>query len=221
LQSDGWVLLGLTEAIATVEQDPTRRVVALTFDDGYADFLGAADVLEQAGARATLYVSTATVGTDAGAYGRMLTWSELASLQGRGFEIGSHAHHHRPIDVLPAAALRDEVAASRDELKQRLGITATSFCFPNGYTSRRVRRALIAAGYTNACIVGRRVASLGEGRDRYALPRLQVVPGMGADELRRLIVHGEGLAPITKRALHPAWRMVRWISLRLLQRELT
>jgi peptidoglycan/xylan/chitin deacetylase (PgdA/CDA1 family) len=220
LQADGWELLGLTEALAAIEQDPTRRVVGLTFDDGYADFLGAAAVLEQAGARATLYVSTATVDGTSG-FGRMLTWSELASLPARGIEIGSHSHHHRPIDVLPAAALRDEVTASRNELDRRLGISATSFCFPNGYTSRRVRRALIAAGYANACVVGRRVARL-RGDDRYALPRVQVVPGMGADELRRMITHGEpGLGPLAKRVLHPGWRIVRWISLRLLQRELT
>lgn len=220
LQADGWVLLGLTEALAAVEQDPTRRVVGLTFDDGYADFRGAAAVLEQAGARATLYVSTATVDGASG-FGRMLTWSELASLHARGIEIGSHSHHHRPIDVLPAAALRDEVTTSRNELDRRLGISATSFCFPNGYTSRRVRRALIAAGYANACVVGRRVARPRDD-DRYALPRLQVVPGMGADELRRMIARGEpGLGPLAKRALHPGWRIVRWISLRLLQRELT
>jgi peptidoglycan/xylan/chitin deacetylase (PgdA/CDA1 family)/GT2 family glycosyltransferase len=219
LQGDGWELLGLTEALATLKQDPARRVVALTFDDGYADFLGAADVLEEVGARATLYVSTATVDGTSG-YGRMVSWPELASLPARGIEIGSHAHHHRPIDVLPGAELREELITSRDELEQRLGVTLTSFCFPNGYTSRRVKRALVAAGYANACIVGRRVATVHS--DRYALPRLQVRPGVGADELRRLIAHGEpGLAPRTKRALHPAWRVVRWISLRLLQRELT
>lgn len=221
LRDDGWELLGLTEALTTVDRDPARRVVALTFDDGYADFLGALGVLEEVGARSTLYVSTGTVGTiTAGGHGRMLTWGELADLPARGVEIGSHAHHHRPLDVLPDAVIREEVVASRRMLEQRLGGPVTSFCFPNGYTSRRVRRALIRAGYTTACIVGRRLATLDD--ERYALPRLQVTPGMSAADVRALVRAGEpGIVPLLKRLAQPAWRVVRLVSLRVLQRELT
>lgn len=215
LANAGWELLGLTEALATKAADPERPVVALTFDDGYADFLGAAVTMAEIGAKATLYVPTGTVGNPG-----FLNWDQLAALAAGGVEIGSHSRQHRPMDTLPAGELADELALSRAELSGRLDVPVRSFCYPHGYTSRRVRRAVAAAGYRNACVIGRRLARRGD--DRFALPRLQPVPGLTPAEVRWLVTAGErGLAPVAKRALQPAWRAVRFASLRLLDRELT
>ena len=47
LRSEGWILRGLTEALALSQADPAARVVGLTFDDGYRDFLGVPDLLSK------------------------------------------------------------------------------------------------------------------------------------------------------------------------------
>ncbi|MFI5958148.1 polysaccharide deacetylase family protein [Cryptosporangium sp. NPDC051539] len=206
LTADGWELLGLTEALSAKAADPDRPVVALTFDDGYTDFLTAASVLAEFGARATLYVPTGTVGTVG-----YLGWDQVAGLAAAGLEIGSHSRSHRPMDVLAPDVLATELAGSRAELVGRLGVPVRSFCYPHGYTSRRVRRAVADAGYANACVIGRRLARPGD--DRFALPRLQPTPGA---DVRSLVATGEpGLTPVAKRALRPAWRGARLVAARL------
>jgi peptidoglycan/xylan/chitin deacetylase (PgdA/CDA1 family) len=215
LTEDGWELLGLTEALAAKSADPERPVLGLTFDDGYEDFADAAVVLTELGARATLYVPTGAVGSPG-----YLGWDQLAALAAAGVEIGSHSRQHRPMDTLPDAELAEEVALSRAELMGRLAAPVRSFCYPHGYTSRRVRAAVAAAGYSNACVIGRRRARSAD--DRYALPRLQPTSGMSAAQLRWMVAHGEsGAAPVFKRALQPPWRMARMASVRLLAHELT
>lgn len=214
LVEDGWQLLGLTEALAVKVAEPERPVVGLTFDDGYVDFLGAAAVMAELGARATLYVPTGEVGTEG-----HLGWDQLTALAAAGVEVGSHSRQHRPMDTLIGDELIEEVALSRAELAGRLDVPVRSFCYPYGYTSRRVRAAVAAAGYSNACVIGRRLARPGD--DRFALPRVQPVAGLSAAGLRWMVAHGEsGATPVLKRALQPAWRVARMASVRLLDREL-
>ena len=223
LARDGWELVGLTEALEIRAKDPARRVAALTFDDGFFDFLNATEVLDQLGARATLYVPTAHIGlreTGPNGVPPALRWDHLRALSRCGIEIGSHSRHHRPLDVCSSRTLLDETHGSRVVLEDRLGVTVRSFSFPHGYTSPRVRRAVMAAHYTNACIVGRRVARPDD--DWFSIPRLQMYPDLTDDELHRLVENGEpGVTPTVKRVVSPAWRAVRFMSSRLLDTELT
>ena len=204
---------GLGEALAELVTGPTQRSIAVTFDDGYSDFLPVVECLADIGARATLYVSTNHVGDRQliPEAGRLLTWKELATIPTSTVEIGSHAHRHRPMDVLSSAAVLDEATTSRAAILHHLGRASTSFCYPHGYTSRRVQRQIAAAGYTSACIVGRRVATSSDSL--FALPRLQVRDHMSAQEVIDLVNVGEpGIAPKLKPALQPAWRAVRYAS---------
>lgn len=223
LMADGWDLLGLTEALQSFENSPSRRIVALTFDDGLLDFLNAAEVLDQVGARATLYVPTACVGVRgslSSGVASTLGWNHLLELSRQGVEIGSHSRHHRPLDVCPSHVLWEEIRGSRMDLEDRLGVTVCSFSFPHGYSCPRARRTVIEAGYRNACVVGRRVSRLKD--DRFSIPRLQVRPEVCDGELHWLLRRGEpGMSPTIKRVLHPGWRVVRLASSRLLGRELT
>ncbi|WP_051571627.1 polysaccharide deacetylase family protein [Cryptosporangium arvum] len=215
LTADGWELLGLTEALGAKAADPDRPVVALTFDDAYDDFLNAAAVLAEFGARSTLYVPTGSVGSPG-----YLGWDQLGALAAAGVEIGSHSRQHHPMDTLPPTMLGDELVRSRAELTARLDVPIRSFCYPHGYSNGRARRAVADAGYLNACVIGRRLARPGD--DRFALPRLQPLPGMSRDELRWMVASGEpGLSPVVKRALQPAWRLARLASTRVLMHELT
>jgi peptidoglycan/xylan/chitin deacetylase (PgdA/CDA1 family) len=215
LIGDGWELLGLTEALAAKSADQHRPVLALTFDDGYTDFLGAATVMAQVGARATLYVPTGSVGEEG-----YLGWDQLIALAKSGIEIGSHSRRHRPMDTLSDRELADELRFSWADLTGQLDVPVVSFCYPHGYSSRRVRAAVAATGYANACIIGRRVARPTD--DRFALPRLQPTAGMSAARLRQLVARGEvGAGPVLKRPLQPAWRVARMAGVRLLDLELT
>jgi peptidoglycan/xylan/chitin deacetylase (PgdA/CDA1 family) len=223
LRADGWSLRGLTEALALARTERNVRTIGVTFDDGYADFLGVLELLSVHDARATLYLPTSQPspsGYLARQHDRSLSWAEVASLPRDLVEIGSHAHVHRPLDVLSQVDVEHEVRHSRRLLSERVGADAVSFCYPNGYSSQRVRQAVSAAGYANACIVGRRLAD--PDGDLYALPRLHVTPAHDEAAIVALVSSGEsGLAPRVKRLARPAWRVVRQTVYRTTGRVLT
>lgn len=211
LTDDGWALLGLTEALAA--HAAGRRVVGLTFDDGYRDFEGAVPVLAAAGARATLYVPTRAIGHTAswlpGAAGELplLDVAGLVAVADAGVEVGSHGAVHVPMDVLPGAEAGRHLTESRRVLADLVGQPVASFCYPHGYHSAALRRRVAAAGYANACAIGHR---LDRGDDALAVQRLMATPDHTGADLQRLVADGSSpWRPALKRAATPAWRLAR------------
>ncbi len=86
LADAGYALVGLTEAL----HDNGTRAVAVTFDDGYVDFLDGLDVLREVGATATLYVCPGHIG-DRMALGPLLSWDQVREVAAAGIEIGNHS----------------------------------------------------------------------------------------------------------------------------------
>jgi peptidoglycan/xylan/chitin deacetylase (PgdA/CDA1 family) len=216
LAAAGYRLVGLTEALDLLAGGTTDKLLAVTFDDGYRDFLTeGVPALADADAGATLYASVGHLGQHADwlgrwapDFGRLLTWDELAEVAAHGIEIGSHSLVHHPLDVLPTAQLTDEITRSHDELEQRLQRPVRSFAYPHGYNGRRVRAVVEAAGHDNACEVGRRLHRPGERR--FAVPRLQPTPDhTGADLVALVADGGSQLVPRVKRLAQPAWRLAR------------
>ncbi|MEV0900624.1 polysaccharide deacetylase family protein [Actinoplanes sp. NPDC049802] len=227
LSAAGYRLAGLTEALDLLEAGITEKMVAVTFDDGYRDFLTqGVPALRAAGAGATLYASVGHLGGHAGWLGRwspdfgpMLTWDELAEVAAAGVEIGNHSLIHHPLDVLSETQLREEVVSSHDQLEQRLQMKVRSFAYPHGYNSDRVRRVVEASGHDNATEVGRRPHTPSERR--FAVPRFQPTPDhTGADLVALVEGGGPKLAARVKQLAQPGWRLVRKTA-RLAGRNLT
>ncbi|GAA4937469.1 polysaccharide deacetylase family protein [Actinoplanes utahensis] len=219
LSGAGYRLVGLTEALDLLAAGSAGKMVAVTFDDGYRDFLThGVPALRQAGAGATLYASVGHLGGHAGWLGRwspdfgpMLTWSELDEVAAAGIEIGNHSLIHHPLDVLTAAQLRAEVVSSHDQLEQRLQRRVRSFAYPHGYNSARVRRVVEASGHDNATEVGRRLHTPAE--KRFAVPRFQPTPDhTGADLVRLVEGAGSALPARLRQYAQPGWRMVRKLA---------
>lgn len=141
--------------------DPSRRpgkesarVVALTFDDGYEDFLlRAYPILKHQGFSATVFVVTDRVG------GRaewetgdppLLGWDAIRALGAEGIEFGSHTRTHPRLDRLPESIVRDEIAGSKRELEERLGTRIRWLSYPYGASNAAVRSAAREAGYEGA-----------------------------------------------------------------------
>lgn len=219
LTDAGYRLVGLSEALDLLDEGSTEKLLGLTFDDGYRDFLTAGvPALTKAGARATLYASVGHLGGSAGWLGRwapdfgpMLTWAELAEIAEAGVEIGNHGMVHHPLDVLPTAQLRREVKYAREMLEQRLQLEVRSFAYPHGYNGRRVRGVVAWAGHDNATEVGRRLHTPQERR--FAIPRLQPTPDHSGSDLVALVRTGEGgLIPKLKQVAQPGWRIARRVA---------
>jgi O-antigen biosynthesis protein len=198
------------------------RPVAVTFDDGFADFAtGAFPILARLAIPVSLYVTTGHVGgasrwlERAGEGDRpMLDWETIRRLDRDGLvEIGAHGHTHRQLDVLPARDLPAEIEESKRRLEVNLGHRIVSFAYPHGYSSRRVREAVAAAGFTSACAVKHALSSPVD--DRYALARIVVESGTTVEALDGML-RGDGMRVAPRDGVRVAsWRLVRRARARL------
>ncbi|MBZ4017015.1 polysaccharide deacetylase family protein [Streptomyces purpurogeneiscleroticus] len=170
------------------------RPVLITFDDGYEGVhRHALPVLAKYGFPATLFVSTGWLPgpyDTGGALDTMLGWDQVRELAAAGVEIGGHSHTHPQLDQLADDRLRSEVLRCKAIVAEQLGAAPVSFAYPYGYSSRRVRRTVRAAGFHQSLAVGNDLAGRRQGP--YALRRLTVRRSTDLAEFRR-IVAGEAI----------------------------
>ncbi|MEU6668929.1 polysaccharide deacetylase family protein [Streptomyces sp. NPDC046727] len=188
------------------------RPVLITFDDGYEGVhRHALPVLARHGFPATLFVSTGWLrGTHdtGGGPDTMLDWRQVRELAAAGVEIGGHSHTHPQLDQLPDAELGTELARCTEIVTGELGARPLSFAYPYGYSSRRVRQAVRAAGYAQALAVGNALARRRQGP--YALERVTVRRSTGAEEFERLLLgHAIARTFARDRALTKGYALVR------------
>ncbi|HEY3834478.1 MAG TPA: polysaccharide deacetylase family protein [Acidimicrobiia bacterium] len=214
LADEGYQTLTVSDYVARLRSgaSPLDSVAVVTFDDGYADFAdGALPALVDTATACTLYLSTAYMGAtsswlgDGGAH-PMLTWDAAADVAAAGVEIGAHAHHHLPLDELPARDARNEIIRSKCEIEQHLGRTIESFAYPHGYHGPTVKAIVRHAGFTNAC--GVKNALSGAGDDEFGLARVMLEGDVSATQLRALLA-GLQRAPERERLDTTLWRVYR------------
>jgi len=167
--------------------------VVVTFDDGYRDFAEVAlPLLERHHVPCSLYVVSDFVGGTSSWTSDpapLMDWSELRALadSAAGVEIGAHSARHLELDTAPADVAREEIVGSRATLEERLGQAVDSFAYPFGHHHKRVRQAVIDAGYRSACAVKNQLSPADD--DPYSLARVTITAGTGLDRLSR-ILHG-------------------------------
>ena len=141
-----------------------RRLVFLTFDDGYVDnHHTARPLLAAYGFRGLFFILPPRV-DDGGALRwprverrvrdhpevmRSLTWPLVEEMVADGHEFGSHTLTHPSLLELDDERLRQELLDSRTRIKERLG-ACDSLAYPFGVWSPRVAAAAADAGYSFA-----------------------------------------------------------------------
>lgn len=171
-------VISLREAYRRLETNGNlKRTIAITFDDGYRDFLTTASpILKKHSFPATLFVT----GTQYQAGAGFLTHSELSEVRAMGFALGSHTMTHPNLTLLDDKALARELSDSRTYIGE-LGEKFMPFAYPGGVFTCRVRNAVMRAGYDCAVIVGGRWGN-GAETDRFLLKR---EPMLASDTLER------------------------------------
>ena len=189
------------------------RPVAITFDDGYADFARwALPALTARSLPSTLFVTTGWLeggrSREPGPTDPMLSWSQLPELLECGVELGTHSHSHPQMDTLTGPELRDELMRPKDQLEEALGRDVDLVAYPHGYNGPRVRRATRAAGYRAAAAVRNALHPTGE--DPFAVSRLSVLSTTTAADLARWLAGaGAEVATGRERLLTRGWRAYR------------
>ena len=203
IADSGLHLVPLRQLVAALLGGPELppRSAVLTFDAGYADFASTvAPLLVARGFPATLYVTTDALTTPGTLSHRgpfpsvaMLSWAQVRELDAAGVEIGGHSRTHAQLDTLPRKAVREEVGGCKQELEDALAHSVTSFAYPHGYSSRRVRAMVREVGWTSAAAI--RASAFSSFRDDPLwFARLMVRADTGRDRFT-LWTRGEG-API-------------------------
>ncbi|WP_326696088.1 polysaccharide deacetylase family protein [Streptomyces sp. NBC_01754] len=174
LRRRGLAGVGVTSLLRA---DPSERraLVGLTFDDGYADFVGEAlPVLLEHGCTATVFVLPGRLGGSndwdpLGPRRPLLTEEDIRTVAAAGMEIGSHGMRHLDLTDLSDAALRRETHGSREAVGRITGGLPAGFCYPYGRADARVLASVREAGYAFGCAL-----DPGPLRGPLALPRTHV-----------------------------------------------
>lgn len=162
-----------------------RRLVALTFDDAYADFpVHALPALRAHGFGATLFVPAGQLGKHNGwdhpaPRKEIMTPEAVREVAAAGVEIGSHGMYHVDLRTASDEELAVEIAESRAVLRELTGQEVAGFCYPFGRAGEREVARARAAGYDYACVTA---GSPFTGR--FALRRVYIGDGDGPGRLR-------------------------------------
>jgi peptidoglycan/xylan/chitin deacetylase (PgdA/CDA1 family) len=183
LGESGRPVVALADALGALRGDAAlpAGVVALTFDDGYADnHAEALPVLERFGFPAVFFVVTGAMGT-ASTIERyahccsgdgMLDWRQVRDLRARGHAIGGHGRTHRELAALDPDEARREANGCASDIEERVGERPRLFCYPRGSVNAAVRRIVGDCGFEAACTV--RPGPNPPGADLLALRRTEV-----------------------------------------------
>ncbi len=144
-----------------------RKSVVITFDDGYVDnYQHAFSILKKYGFPATIFVITDVVNTEG-----YLSTAQMKEMLAQGIEIGSHTRRHAYLPGVVGKTLVDEIEGSKASLEQELGVTITSFAYPNGGFSEDAKRVVQQSSYESACTTNRGYDRF--NRDLYELKRVR------------------------------------------------
>ena len=125
------------------------KSVALTFDDGYKDFItDAYPILEQHNFTATVFIITSRLNDT-----RHLSPDDIVYLANRGIAFGSHSVSHLNLANQSATNLHTELADSQKTLVALLNKPITAVSYPAGKYSAAVVSEATKLGYTSGVTV--------------------------------------------------------------------
>ena len=179
--------------------------VAITFDDGTADFADVAvPVLEQYRVPATLYVATQFL-EDRRPFpndGEPISWSALRDCVATGVvTVGSHTHSHALLDRLPDAEVTGELDRSIELIGERTGAVATHFAYPKALMGSPAADRAVRARFGSAALAGGHANRPG-ATDVHRLARTPVQVSDGEAWFRRKACGGLALEESIRRMVN-------------------
>jgi peptidoglycan/xylan/chitin deacetylase (PgdA/CDA1 family) len=197
LADAGFRGVSLREALSYREDHNAwpERSVALTFDDGYANFY------DEAAPTLAEYQFTATVFVVSGHVGKLNDWAppppgfgarailprtQIVEISEAGIEIGAHTRTHKDLRKLSTAEAHSEIIDSRKEIEDWLGRSVENFAYPFGYVSPESSE-IVRHGFRSACTTTLRRAG---DEQLHELPRVDMYY-LGSQERLHRLLHGK------------------------------
>ncbi|WP_317929984.1 polysaccharide deacetylase family protein [Halioxenophilus sp. WMMB6] len=132
--------------------NPTSKLAAITFDDGYKSVLtNAAPLLKRHDLPFTVFVNPSLVGSKG-----YLTWQELALLQKQGAIIANHTLSHPHLirqnsgesEADWLLRVDSEVRRAEEIILDKLGVSVKQLAYPYGEYNSAIETLLAKAGYS-------------------------------------------------------------------------
>lgn len=157
-----------------------RKMVALTFDDGYQDFYdNAYPVLKKYGFSATVFLVSDLIGKEnlwdykeLNIKKALLGWDSIREMSANRIVFGSHTKTHPFLGKLSAKKMEDEIVGSKRALEEMLKLPMELFCYPYGNYDDKVIAIVKRAGYKGAVTTKRGSVHIGD--DPFELRRAHV-----------------------------------------------
>jgi peptidoglycan/xylan/chitin deacetylase (PgdA/CDA1 family) len=137
-------------AVAQATAAATTTIVSLNFDNNIANeyYLGYQDALQPAGAAATYYINSGTIGTS-----NKLSWSQVSTLAAAGDDIGGKTVDGLNLTTLSTSQQLSEICTDRQNILSH-GVTPITFAYPSGASNSTVQADVQSCGYGNARTAG-------------------------------------------------------------------
>jgi peptidoglycan/xylan/chitin deacetylase (PgdA/CDA1 family) len=157
---------------------PAGKPIVVSFDNGYQSQLTQAlPVLRRLGWVGVENIQLTGLPPSQGGLSR----AQVSELVAAGWELDTQGISHADLIALGPAALREQVAVAREEVRRRYHVPVNWFCYPSGHYNATVIAEVKAAGYVGSTTVVPGWATRSE--DPYRLPRLRVLGGTSPQAL--------------------------------------
>ena len=180
-------------------------MVAVTFDDGTADFAEVAvPVLVAHDVPTTIYVATDFLERSVSFPddGVPLSWSALGDAVSTGLiDVGSHTDGHALLDRLPAGEIAGELDRSIELIGERVGVKPQHFAYPKAVMGSAAADAAVRERFTSAAVAGTCVNLYG-ATDPYRLARSPIQVSDGMRWFRRKVAGGLSFEDTLRQAVN-------------------